>query len=111
MKDEKTSPAVSLEEFNAYMPTHGYIFTPTREMWPAASVNSTLPPVDIGAAKPIKPSVWLDEHRAVHQMTWAPGLPMIITDKLVAMEGGSSARARTVSTSIGRQRSSTVTGV
>ena len=30
---------------------------------------------------------WLDKHRPVQQMTWAPGLPMLIRDKLVA-EGG-----------------------
>ena len=33
---------VSLDDFNAYMPTHSYIFTPSREMWPAASVNARI---------------------------------------------------------------------
>lgn len=84
---EKDTHGITAQDFYAYMPAHLYIFTPTREFWPAASVNTTLLPVDIGAAKPIKPNIWLDEHRAVHQMTWAPGMPMVIAGKLVA-EGG-----------------------
>ena len=31
--------AVALEDFFAYLPQHTYIFTPTREMWPASSVQ------------------------------------------------------------------------
>ena len=37
-----------LEDFVAYMPTHNYIFKPTRELWPAPSVNARVPPVDDG---------------------------------------------------------------
>jgi Family of unknown function (DUF5906) len=32
-------------------------------------------------------SAWLDQHKAVEQMTWAPGLPTLIKDRLIA-EGG-----------------------
>jgi hypothetical protein len=82
---------VSEGDFYAYMPQHSYIFVPDREMWPAASVNSRLPPVIIpsqnGKAKTIPASEWLDQNRAVEQMTWAPGLPPLIKDKLIA-EGG-----------------------
>ncbi len=78
---------VTKEDFYAYMPQHAYIYVPTRELWPAASVNSRIPPVDIGAQKPIKASDWLDQNRAVEQMTWAPGLPIVIENKLVA-DGG-----------------------
>ena len=35
--------ALQLDDFYAYMPDHSYIFVPTREMWPASSVNSRLP--------------------------------------------------------------------
>ena len=28
---------VGLTDFYSYMPTHQYIFTPTREMWPAST--------------------------------------------------------------------------
>ena len=35
---------VSLTDFRAYMPMHSYIFMPTRELWPASSVNARMPP-------------------------------------------------------------------
>jgi hypothetical protein len=38
---------VSLGDFHAYMPTHSYIFAPSREMWPASSVNARIPPVPL----------------------------------------------------------------
>jgi hypothetical protein len=40
----------------------------------------------VGEGK-LSPSRWLDQNRPVEQMTWAPGKPMIISDRLVA-EGG-----------------------
>lgn len=100
-KEAKEAPAegVSLEHFRAYMPAHNYIFAPTGEPWPASSVNSRLAPVPLKnrAGEPVldkdgnprmqKASAWLDENRAVEQMTWAPGLPQVIADKLVS-DGG-----------------------
>ncbi len=86
--DQQTGgPPVTLSDFFAYMPQHCYIFVPSREMWPASSVNARIAPIDVGAEKPIKASSWLDQTRAVEQMTWAPGLPIVIQDKLVA-DGG-----------------------
>jgi hypothetical protein len=80
--------ATSLEDFYAYLPQHTYIFTPTREMWPASSVNSRIPPVAVPMReKPIPAATWLDANRAVEQMTWVPGKPMEIRDKLIA-DGG-----------------------
>lgn len=80
--------ALSLEDFYAYLPQHTYIFTPTREMWPASSVNSRLPPVIIPMReKPVPAATWLDGNRAVEQMTWAPGQPMEIRNRLIA-DGG-----------------------
>jgi hypothetical protein len=91
---------VRLADFHAYMPSHSYIFAPTRAFWPAASVNSRIPPVPLFKAngepvlddkeKPVKisPSAWLDRNKPVEQMTWAPGLPMTIPDKLAVLEGG-----------------------
>ena len=78
---------VTAADFWAYMPAHAYIYVPTRELWPAASINSRIPPIDVGAEKPIKPSNWLDQNRAVEQMTWAPGMPMVIKDRLVSGGG------------------------
>ena len=90
---------VSLEDFYAYMPMHNYIFAPAREMWPSASVNARIPPIPVTDASgyPVMgakgepmmqpASQWLDEHRAVEQMTWWPGMPEIIEGKLIH-EGG-----------------------
>lgn len=83
---------VTLDDFSAYMPQHFFIFTPTREPWPASSVNSQLPPMpdgldDKGEQKFISASLWLDRNKPVQQMTWAPGQPMLICDRLVA-DGG-----------------------
>jgi Family of unknown function (DUF5906) len=78
---------VSLDDFYAYMPMHSYIFAPTGEMWPARSVNSRIPPIADGGAKPVQASNWLDRNRPVEQMTWAPGLPTVISDRLIA-DGG-----------------------
>ena len=32
---------IRLEDFRAYKPQHTFIYTPTREPWPAISVNNT----------------------------------------------------------------------
>jgi hypothetical protein len=90
---------VTLNDFHAYMPSHSYIYAPSREMWPARSVDARVPPVpivdahgapvldDAGKPKKMKASAWLDQNHSVEQMTWAPGLPMLIRDRLVS-EGG-----------------------
>jgi hypothetical protein len=79
---------VRLEDFAAYMPAHSYIFKPTREMWPASSVNARVPNVD---GKPA--SAWLDQNAPVEQMTWVPGEPMLIKDRLIS-DGGWIKRRR-----------------
>jgi Family of unknown function (DUF5906) len=100
-KPGKAEPAegVSLDDFYAYMEQHNYIFAPTRALWPAGSINARLPPQPLvkanrtpvldkkGNPVMISASAWLDRNRAVEQMTWAPGLPMVIEDRLIA-DGG-----------------------
>jgi hypothetical protein len=73
---------ISLHDFYAYMPQHTYIFAPSRDMWPAVSVNARIAPV--GGQKA---SEWLDANQPVEQMTWAPGMPMLIRGQLIA-DGG-----------------------
>jgi hypothetical protein len=80
-------PSVTVDDFLGYMPMHNYIYAPTGETWPASSVNARVAPVDIGAGKTMPASAWIDKHRPVEQMTWAPGEPTIIRDKLV-LHGG-----------------------
>lgn len=74
---------IGLDDFRAYLPQHAYIFIPTREVWPAAGVDASVKPWPDG----IKPSMWLDGARPVHQMTWVPGEPMVIANR-VAADGG-----------------------
>jgi hypothetical protein len=73
---------LSSDDFYAYMPAHRYIFAPSRQLWPAVSVNARLECIEGIAA-----SAWLDRNRHVEQMTWAPGQPMLIEDRLIS-EGG-----------------------
>jgi hypothetical protein len=86
--DLSTDSGVTIGDFYAYMPMHNYIFAPSREMWPANSVNARISPVlRREGLKPISASAWLDQYKPVEQMTWAPGLAMLIRDRLIA-EGG-----------------------
>ena len=64
------------------MTEHKYIFAPTGEIWPASSVDARLP-----AVGNLKASAWIDQNRAVEQMTWSPGLPVVIEDRLIAHGG------------------------
>jgi len=82
-KPQANRTGVRLDDFYAYMPMHSYIYAPTRELWPASSVNARVPP----PTKVLKANLWLDQHRPVEQMTWAPGSPMLIANRLIS-EGG-----------------------
>jgi Family of unknown function (DUF5906) len=100
---EEGSSGVTLDDFRAYMPMHSYIYVPCREIWPAASVNARLGRVPVltaadkpkkkaGKAVTISASAWLDQNQPVEQMTWCPGLPVLIRDRLV-VDGGWIERA------------------
>jgi hypothetical protein len=90
---------VKIEDFIAYMPAHNYIFTPCRETWPASAVDARLDPMPVltksgqpkrgkgGKLLVMAPSKWLDQNRPVEQMTWCPGMPMEIKDRLVVLGG------------------------
>lgn len=95
---EPPKEGVNLTDFYAYMPNGAYIFAPSRELWPAKSVNSRVPPQKAldrkgnvikrdGEIVYIAASSWLSKERAVEQMTWAPGEPMIVEGRLIS-EGG-----------------------
>lgn len=86
---ESATPAEggpSLHDFHAHLPSHQYLYVPTRELWPSASVNGRLTwPVEGG--KPMAPAAWLDKNRAVEQMAWHPAEPMLIRDKVLQVSG------------------------
>ena len=84
--------AISLQDIYAYMPTHGFIYVPTREMWSAASIDARIPPIatfDVAnrSGESLKASKWLASNRPVEQMTWAPGESMLIENRLIS-DGG-----------------------
>lgn len=80
---------VTIDDFYALMPSHSYIFAPSRELWPGSSVDSRIDPIPVktGSKKKMKASKWLDQNQPVEQMTWGPGYPTIIEDRLIS-DGG-----------------------
>jgi hypothetical protein len=80
-----------LSDFYAVPGSHKFMYRPTRELWPAESVDGTLPAVGttMRKSKPVsmKPSAWLLQNRSVAQVTWCPGLPEVIEDKILS-DGG-----------------------
>lgn len=77
---------VKLEHLLAHMPSHQYLFVPTRELWPGSSVNGRVSwPVVNG--KKIAPTSWLDRHRPIEQMVWHPAEPEIIRDRVMQVSG------------------------
>lgn len=99
LSPQDESEGVSLDDFHAFMPGHNYIFAPSRELWPSTSVNARIPPQqaldrdgepqtdDDGEPVFVPANRWLDQHRPVEQMTWAPGEALVICDRLIS-EGG-----------------------
>ena len=95
----ETSGISLVEDFRAYMPLHNYFYLKSREPWPASSINNRFDPIKIvdaagrpvltkkGEPKTMPASQWLDQNRPVEQMTWAPGEPMLIADRLVSHGG------------------------
>ena len=75
-----------ITDFYAFAPDNRFICAKTNELWPEASIDKRLPRIEQnvnGVVKKIKPSAWLAHHRSIEQMTWYPGYPQIIVDKLI----------------------------
>jgi hypothetical protein len=90
--DTKMPPKAKIDDFYAFLPKHTYIYRHTGEMWLITGINTTVDRVVVGVDKDGVPvtvpaALWLDRHRAVMQMTWAPGRPQLILDQ-VTSEGG-----------------------
>ena len=85
---EPTRKGAALTDFYAYMPAHSYLYVPTRELWPASSVNShvqTWPKATDGT--PLAPNKWIDANRAVEQIVWHPGTAEVIEDAVMQAGG------------------------
>jgi len=99
--DEGTPTGVNLDNFFSVMSKIGakYMFAPCREFWPANSVNARIPPVVLrdangqplvdsnGKIIKLPANKWLDKFRPIEVLTWAPGFPMQIQDRLISMGG------------------------
>jgi hypothetical protein len=78
----KGLPSYDRDDFYAYLPQHSFIFVPGREMWPSSSVDARLEWTLVNG-KRVAPSRWIMAHRAVEQMTWAPGEGEVAEDRLI----------------------------
>jgi hypothetical protein len=62
--------AIGLDDFYAVPSTSRFLYMPTRELWPADSVNSILPAIPTGQKRntklvAAKPADWLKQFRRV----------------------------------------------
>lgn len=83
---------MGVEDFWAYLPRHLYYCNTTRDLWPGSSVSGVLPPMQVGVddkgnPKFIPAASWLDKNRPTHQMTWDPGQPAIIENRIIHVDG------------------------
>ncbi len=80
--------AASVTDFYAYMPTHNYLYIPTRELWPSSSVNGRVRPwPKDSTGKDVEPAKWLDAHRPIEQMAWHPNEPQLIRNRVLQVSG------------------------
>lgn len=98
VRPETEGAGVALEDF-VVLPDNTYMFLPCRTTWARTFINSQLPrqmvcdasgqPKKDGKGKPVTmlATTWIDNNSAVHGLTWAPGLPLFINDKM-AVAGG-----------------------
>jgi hypothetical protein len=74
-------------DFLGYMQMHNYIFIPNGTFWPASSVDARLRQIMLPTGERIKASRWIDQNQPVEQLTWCPGLPMLIENRLIVSGG------------------------
>lgn len=104
---EEPDERVTWADFWHHLPTNRTFFMPDRSPWAGPSVNRHLHPVVIGKhdmpildgdgfprrmtitskTPRITATEWLAVYRCVEQLTWHPGMPDIIEDRLL-VEGG-----------------------
>jgi hypothetical protein len=96
-------PASDFDNFRADAERGQYWYLPADALWPAKSVNARLPQVALldqygqparytrgpknGEVKKMPASVWLDRNSPVQSLTWAPGYPQLIPDRIFKLGG------------------------
>jgi len=75
-----TPDELTPEDFYAYLPDHSYINRRTREFHSVDAVNGHLRRFTDSLG--MKPALWLDGFRFVHQQSWQPGQPEVIEGKV-----------------------------
>ena len=96
---ESLPKGATIYDFWAFRPKHDYIFMPSGQHWPTASINSIFAALPLlgkdgkplfdekGKPRTQKASNWLDVNRHVEGLTWAPGKPPILADTLATEDG------------------------
>jgi hypothetical protein len=104
MPDPTSTPtsiasSLAFEDFCAYAPTRTCIYLPCKTPWPNASIDTRLPRQPLldangnpvlnskGKVVTIPASTWLEQNRSVETLTWAPGEPELIRDRLAVDNG------------------------
>jgi hypothetical protein len=98
-EDEKLTQ-VTRNDFLAHLEMHQFIHIKTGKLWPAATINNTLPAVEIGTkevtnskgeteTKPVfqPASKWLNINHGISGLTWAPGHAMLMRDTVIRKSG------------------------
>jgi hypothetical protein len=99
-KGDGKKTGVMLGDFVALMTMScKFIFKPVGDVWPASSVDARIPPVQLlepdgspvldekNRPVKVKASWWLSKNMPVEMMTWAPGFPQEVEDRLVSQGG------------------------
>jgi hypothetical protein len=105
--DKVELTGVGYGDFFSYAPMHNYLYAPADRPWPGSSVDARLPRTALlrkdgkrlktavsGKGKNAKEATvtvpatfWFDKNRSVEEMTWAPGLPLLVHDRLMVEHG------------------------
>jgi Family of unknown function (DUF5906)/RepB DNA-primase from phage plasmid len=85
-EDNAAADDIHLDDFVAFLPTSQYFHRPTGAMWTPNSIKAKIARVSVGSKK-VAPTDWLNAFRCAVQMTWAPGEPPEIRDKIIT-DGG-----------------------
>ena len=101
----KKKSGYTVEDFTSFLPQKNYTMLLTGNGWPASSVNSQVPSIvkldskgkpvfkkdengnPTNKKERVSATTWLDQHRPIADVVWAPGEPPFIEDKLLSKGG------------------------